>query len=240
MQTSTSTIAALVVAVATVTTVSSAAVAADYGRGGSIKDEPVEQVSPAKFYFAVRGGATFPTDTDFDVLGTSVDNEYDTGYFIGGALGVTGLLGVRGLRGDIELGYSEADIESHDVAGVGKFTGGDAFGSTSIFYGLASIYYDFDTGTIVKPFIGAGGGIADVSFEGHGVSPLGVVMDDSSTAYAYHVTAGVNFQLAANLNLELAYRFLGTTGAELTAVDGTKTEVDTGDHKLLLGLRYNF
>ncbi|NJO55634.1 MAG: porin family protein [Rhodospirillales bacterium] len=208
------------------------ATAADFGRGGSIKDDPVEQVSPAKFYFAVRGGFTFPDDTDFDInLGgvRSVTNEYDTGYFVGGALGVTGLLGIRGLRGDIEIGYSDAEIESHNVGGIGKFSGGDAFGSTDIFYGIASIYYDFDTGTIVKPFIGAGGGIAEVNFDGHGVNAAGVVLDDSSTAYAYHITAGLNFQLAANLNLELGYRYFGTTGAELTAVDGTTTEIDTAE-----------
>jgi opacity protein-like surface antigen len=217
----------------------SAAFAADYGRGGSIKDEPIADVPTHKFYLAVRGGFAFPEDTEFGALSTTITNEYDTSYFIGGAAGITNLLGVRGLRGDLEIGYRSAEVEAHNVGGV-KFSGANAFGSTDTVYGLASIYYDFQTGTIFKPFIGAGGGIADVSFDQHGVSTARNVLDDNATAYAWHVTAGTNVELAAGLNLEVAYRYFSTVGAEVTAFDGTKSDVDVNDHQIMIGLRRNF
>ncbi|MBX9925168.1 MAG: outer membrane beta-barrel protein [Hyphomicrobiaceae bacterium] len=219
------------------------AIAADLGgRPGSIKDPPpqyIESVPTYKFYLAARGGLTFPEDTDFNTLGLGVTNEYELGYFFSGAAGLSNLAGVPGLRGEIEIGYSQADVESHNVGGA-KFTGGNAFGRTALTYGLASLYYDFNTGTIVRPFIGAGGGIADVSFENHGVTGIGTLLDSSDTAYAYHITAGANVEITKSLNFELAYRYLGTTGAELTARNGTKTEVDTGDHQIMFGLRQSF
>ncbi len=219
------------------------AIAADLGGGrGSIKDPPlayVEDVPTYKFYLAVRGGLSFPEDTSFNTLGLGITNEYDLGYFFSGAAGVSNLAGVRGLRGELEVGYTQSDIESHNVGGV-KFTGGNAFGRSALTYGLASLYYDFNTGTIVRPFIGAGGGIADVSFENYGVTGVGSVLDSSDTAYAYHITAGANVEITKSLNFELAYRYLGTTGAELTARDGTKTEVDTVDHQIMFGLRQSF
>lgn len=231
-------------AIATASMAVGAATAADLGgRRGSIKDSPppayVQEIPSYKFYLAVRGGLSFPDDTDFNTLGVNIGNEYDTGYFISGAAGINNLLGVGGLRGELEIGYSDADIKSHSVGGT-KFTGNNAFGNTNLTYGLASIYYDFNTGTIVKPFIGAGGGIADVSFDDHGVSATGTVLSDSAIAYAYHVTAGANVEITKSLNFELAYRYLGTTGAELTARDGTTTSVDTGDHQVLFGLRQSF
>lgn len=232
-------------AIATASMAVGTAAAADLGgRRGSIKDTPpppafVEPVPTHKFYLAVRGGISFPEETDFNALGLNIENEYSTGYFIGGAAGINNLLGVPGLRGDIEIGYTETDVDSHNVGGV-NFSGANAFGSTSLTYGLASIYYDFNTGTIVKPFIGAGGGIAQVDFDNHGVSAVGTVLSSSETAYAFHITAGANVEITKDLNFELAYRYLGTTGAELTAVDGTKTDVDTGDHQIMFGLRRSF
>jgi opacity protein-like surface antigen len=220
------------------------AAAADLGgRRGSIKDDApapyVEAVPTYKFYLALRGGLAFPDDTDFNALGLNIENEYQTGYFVSGAAGINNVFGMRGLRGELELGYSSSDVDSHTVGGT-KFTGNAAFGSTNMTYGLASLYYDFNIGSIVKPFIGAGGGIADVDFDNHGVSATGTVLSSNETAYAYHLTAGANVEITQDLNFELAYRYLGTTGAELTSVNGTKTEVDTGDHQIMFGLRRSF
>jgi opacity protein-like surface antigen len=207
----------------------------------SLKDAPVADAPTYKYYLGVRGGWTFPQDTDFDVLGLNVKNDYDTGYFVSGVVGMElARMPTGRLRGDIEVGYSSADVSAHTITGLGKFSGDQAFGRTATTFGMASLYYDFETGTVFKPFIGAGGGIADVDFKNHGVTPTGTVLNSSDTAYAYHLTAGANVALSASLDLEVAYRFFGTTGAELKAIDGTVKSVDTQDHQILLGLRQTF
>ena len=205
--------------------------AADLRGQPSLKDAPYVDNTPTyRYYLGVKGGFTFPQDTDFNVLGANLNNSYDTGYVVSGVVGVELARSPSGrLRGDIEAGYSSADVSS-----------GIAFGRTATTFGMASLYYDFETGTVIKPFIGAGGGIADVDFKNHGISPGGVLLNSSDTAYAYHLTAGASVALSASTDVELAYRYFATTGAELRAIDGTKTSVDTQDHQIMLGLRQKF
>ena len=205
--------------------------AADLRGQPSLKDAPYVDNTPTyRYYLGIKGGWTFPQDTDFNALGLNLNTSYDTGYVISGVAGVELSRSSAGrLRGDIEAGYSSANA-----------SGGSAFGRTGITFGLASLYYDFETGTVFKPFIGAGGGIAGVDFKNHGFSPIGTLLNSSDTAYAYHLTAGASVALSASTEVELAYRYFGTTGAELRAVDGTRTSVDTGDHQIMLGLRQKF
>jgi opacity protein-like surface antigen len=208
------------------------AIAADLGGGrGSLKDGPAYVDTPTyRYYLGVKGGWTFPEDTDFNVGGTNISNGYDTGYTISGVIGTELSRSSSGrLRGDLEFGYSEADV-----------SGGSAFGRKETTFGMASLYYDFETGSVFRPFIGAGGGIADVDFHKYGTPGLGRLINDNDTAYAYHLTGGVGMQLSPTLDLEVSYRYFGTTGAELRAVDGTKTSVDTQDQQILVGLRQKF
>jgi len=221
------------------------AVAADLGGDGGFKDggfvDPVP--AEAQFYGVLRGGVTFPDDTDFQVLGLGVENGYDdAGYFVSGALGtsLTGVLGVAGFRGELEIGGIGNDIDSHNVQGLGQFTDVNAFGETNAIFGLASIYYDFATGTGFTPFIGAGGGFANVEFDGHGVTPTGIVLDDEDTGYAYHVTAGLGINVAHNLDLEVGYRYLGITELSLSSVDGTENDVDVNNNIVFVGARLKF
>jgi opacity protein-like surface antigen len=211
------------------------------GSGGSFKDGPVA-VASSSFYVSIRGGATFAQDTDFDVLGLNVENEYeDVGFMVSGAFGKSFAGwggGMGGLRGEIEIGYLRNDIDAHDVEVLGRFSGSDAFGETSAVFGLVNLYYDFNPLGRFKPFVGAGIGVAKVDFDGHGVSAVGVVMDDSDTAFAFQLSAGTHISLSESVDLELGYRFLGLHGAELEAVDGTSSDVDVNNHIIYGGLRF--
>ncbi len=210
--------------------------------GGSYKDSPTP-FAPG-IYFAVRGGAAFAQDTDFDfdALSVNVENQYDTGYFVSGAIGksLTGITGIGGLRGELEIGYFESDIDAHNVGGT-LFQGDDAFGTTSGLFGLVNVFYDFNEFGRFKPFIGGGIGLARVEFDSHGVNLGGadtVVMDDEDTGFAYQLSAGANIALTETVDLELGYRFLGVTGVELEAVDGTASDVDVENHIVYGGLRF--
>lgn len=207
--------------------------------------EPIVEKEP-QAYVIVRGGAAFSDDTDFGIqsLGFSdVENEYDTGFFVSGAVGtsLTEWTGMAGLRGEIEFGYLESEIDSHTLDGAVTFDGGDAFGETSAFFGLASLYYDIPLGTrVVKPFIGGGIGFGQVEFEGHGVTASGVVMDDEDTGFAFHGTAGANIEIADNVSAEVGYRYFEITDVELTSEDNVESSIDFGNHIVYGGLKYKF
>lgn len=218
--------------------------AADLGEP-SLKDGPYEEARPFgrsfPFYLAIRGGIAFPEDTEFGALATTITNSYDDGYFVGGAAGMDlGRFGAFQLRGDIEAGYRQADIDSHNVGGLGTFSGADAFGETSVTYGLANLYADFDTGSFLKPYISAGGGIGHVDFDNHGVTGVGTALSESGTGYAFQAGAGVSMDVGNGFDLEVGYRYFAVYDVELTAADGTTSDVDVEDHQILFGLRKSF
>ena len=226
------------------------ALAADLGTGpGSLKDPPAytpqtDAYSPFRnYYVELRGGLAFPDDTDFDIAGpTNIVNSYeDAGYFIGGAFG-TRLFETAAyrLRGDLELGYRDADVENHVVAGTSAGSA-NSFGNTSVFYGLANLALDVKTGTALTPYLSLGGGFGNVEFSGHGTTGAGgTVMNDSATGYAFQAGAGVNYEFAGGLSFNIGYRYFSVFDVDLTATSGTTSSTDVQDHQLLFGLRQSF
>lgn len=200
--------------------------------------EPAPQAYWSPWYIALRGGAVFADDTSFDALGTAVDTAYDTGGFVAGAVGYQ--FQNTGLRAEAELGYLSSPVASHDIAGIGPFEGDDAQGDASAFFGLASVYYDLPLNAPIKPFVGGGIGVADVAFEGHGTTPAGTVLDDSATAFAWHLTGGVGYDISENVALEVGYRYLEFDGVDVVALDGTETSTDASNHIVFAGLKYKF
>jgi opacity protein-like surface antigen len=201
---------------------------------GSIKVDPTPIVeAEPRFYFGVRGGLAFARDTVTQLNPQDdVATAYDTGHFIGGMAGLhlRRLTGIRGLRADIEAGLRRADVDAH-IDGARRSGGPNAFGRTDVTYGLVSLYYDFDTATLIRPFIGAGIGIAAVKFKNHSSIDFGFfvpLINDSSTALAHHLTAGLNVELSKSLTLEAAYRYFSTDGTDLTSAYGERSEINRG------------
>jgi opacity protein-like surface antigen len=231
--------------------------------GGSLKDAPYA-APPSLYYFAIRGGATFPDDTDFDInadlgdfslgITDNIKNQYDdVGFIVSGAFGISmsSLSGLNGLRGELEIGYFQNEIDAHKVTFVGGASatigGADAFGETSAVFGLANLYYDFNQFGWFKPFIGGGIGAAAVDFSNHAVNldgpGLGEVtkvtaLDDNDVGFAYQLSGGANFAISDRVDLEIGYRYLGITGIDLKAVDGTKSSIDVDNHVVYGGLRF--
>jgi opacity protein-like surface antigen len=201
-------------------------------------EAPIVEAAPS-WYIAARVGAAFPEDTDFGVLGTTVTNEYNTGFVGGLAVGTQFNLGGLTPRGELEVGYMSSGIDAHTIAGVGTVTGDDAFGDTNVIYGLANVYLDLGSGPL-KPFIGGGIGIGHVDFDGHGVTGVGTAMDDSGTGFAWQIGGGVSYAFNDQLTAEVGYRYFNVDGVNLTAVDGTESDVDVRAHQVMVGLRYAF
>lgn len=204
--------------------------------------EPPLLPSPSQshFYVGLRGAATFGTDTDIKTLGTTVTTSYDDpGWLVSGFAGYN-FVSYPGLRGELELGYLSDSVLTQQVHGTGTFKNGNASGDASTLFGFASLYYDLPFQQGIHPFIGAGLGFGNVSLNNYSTSATGALIDDSGTGFAYHLTGGVAFDITPNMDLEIGYRYMATTGVDLQAKDGTSTSVDTADHVIFAGLRYKF
>ena len=100
----------------------------------------------------------------------------------------------------------------------------------------ANLYWDIDTGTAFKPFIGGGLGAsfiyADYSTEGRNYSDL-------TTGFAWNAGAGLAYDLNESVTVDLAYRFAGFGNAEASTHNRTTRNYMTAN-EFLLGLRLNF
>ena len=148
------------------------------------------------------------------------DIEYDRGFTIGGALGYQ----IQDqVRAEASLSYRTADVDQ--VGGISAGASGDV-NVTSL---MANVYYDFDLGLPVTPYLGAGLGLARVDLD----AKLGGVSakDDDDTAFSFSLMAGAAYRISDNLDLSLGYRYLGAR-----AVFDENLNVS----EILFGVRYRF
>jgi opacity protein-like surface antigen len=137
----------------------------------------------------VRGDAGYSFQSD---VNSTPKVKGDGGWTIDAAVGRA--FGPN-VRGEGEVLYSEDDQKSND-------------GKIKVVAGLLNGYYDFDTGTAFRPFVGAGFGIAQVKLDG------GPIHDDD-TGFAYQLQTGVSYPINPQLSAQVAYRYLGVNDVKL-------------------------
>lgn len=161
------------------------------------------------FYVEARGGLAIPFDSEVD--GGS-DVSYDVGYSVGGALGYQF---TNGLRFEAEGSYQRVEEDS---------SGGlEAEFSTL----LGNIYYDYDLGTRITPYVGIGAGVSFIDLDNFNDSSGGGFVLDDGTQFAYAFHAGLAFELTDRLDATLNYTFLGH-------------EVDLFSNNITAGIRAEF
>lgn len=199
-------------------------------------------------YVGARAGVVLARDTDFTVgrQGTNpavdIRNAYDdpgyTGSLVAGYAARTA--GGWGYRVELEGGYQSAEVESHRVDGVGTFKGGDVTGDTKVLYGFVNAYGDIPVADRLAVTVGGGVGVGRVEFDNHGIRGAGTALDDTATAFGYHLDAGVSYQLTDAVAVEALYRYQSFINAGLRTENGNTEDVDIDSHNLLVGARVGF
>jgi len=122
------------------------------------------------------------------------------------------------VRGEAEVLYSQVDRKDASTGKI-KTVGGFVNG-----------YYDIDTGTKVRPYVGAGIGVAQVKLDqgpSHG--------DD--TGFAYQLKTGVSFAVNDRLTAQLGYRYMGVNNVQIGQGAG-RFDGDYHDQAVTAGLTY--
>jgi opacity protein-like surface antigen len=201
--------------------------------------------APAGNYVSVFAGAAFPmtaTGVYHNISSTSASAfgiPTNTGYVIGGTLG-THL--TSNLRGEIELSYV-----SHGSTGKVSTSAGtsSATGSFNTLYLLGNLWYDFDTGNSFTPYVGGGLGLA-VVMPNLNIDPTGknapYTYNTDSTALAGQLGAGIKYQIADSISLDLGYRAKYVRNVSLagTGNQGNLTAVSYLDQTVQAGLTFGF
>lgn len=146
----------------------------------------------------------------------------------------------EGLRLGAEFGYTATTV--------GNITGGDATGrsggkgETNAFTFMGTAYYDFNTNSPWRPFIGAGIGVAHVRQDGlKDLFYPGRSGTANDTGFAYQASAGLAYAIDANTDVTLTYRYLATADDLSYSPGGNdRFHAPYENHSVLIGLRYTF
>jgi len=178
--------------------------------GGAAHAQSSSHIDPQWY---VRGdvGGSFE-----DKINSTPEVKGKSGWTVHGAVGRT--FGDH-FRAEGELLYSDAKGKSGD-------------GRIKVLAGLANGYYDFDTGTKLRPFVGAGVGVGQVKLDG------GPVHDDA-TGFAYQMQTGVSYPINDRLSTQIAYRYLGINDVKLGS-GAQSLHGDYHDQAVTVGLTYRF
>ena len=209
-----------------------------------IAPEPVPALGG--LYVGAFGGATWFTEngTEFtftdpspDVTG-EVSLDTDAGWLVGGVLGYN--WADTGLRTELELSYSQANLDGFDIDWDNNFNGPDGDdldfdGDVSVTYIFGNLWYGF--GNMMNmgglsPYIGGGLGVGFVNVDVDAIEDVEINASGDETGFAYQLGAGLMWNVSDNVALDLGYRFRGVA---LDDYDEALTS-----HNVLLGLNFGF
>ncbi|WP_148293999.1 outer membrane protein, partial [Azospirillum sp. B4] len=169
-------------------------------------------------------GSTYTDKADFT---TSPTGLVEGGYKFG-----------NGVRLGVEVGYGGSTVG--DITGGGPGRAGGA-GEVTAFTFMANTYYDFKVDSPLRPYVGVGVGFGRYKFDGVGdLYTPGNIVETSTTAFTYQLSAGVAYALSPNLDFTLGYRFMGTPDTTYEPSNSPKVKGSLQSHSVLVGLRYTF
>jgi opacity protein-like surface antigen len=206
-----------------------------------------------------------PATPDFGSIPTGSALAWDTDFDRGLALG--GQVGYKfdnGFRLELEGNYSRYNVDAHsgllvggaNIDGVDSavLTRGpanaanptvgaviaDGQGRVRNFGLFANVFYDIDTGTAIKPYIGAGAGVqwVDVNFR-----PSAVEVGSATKAgIAYQLMAGATYELAPSAELFAQYAYRANGNRADIDLDLLPATLGVQNHQQVVsaGVRFKF
>lgn len=180
------------------------------------------------WYVSGAGGLNFPLDSSIRGGGINNTAELDRGW---GASGALGYKTPGGMRLEGELGYRTSEFDSLNNVAVG--------GDADVWNLMANAIYDFDVGSSLYPYVGAGIGVARADWDTD-AAVGGVQIDDDDMGFAYQAIFGLGYALSNQLTLTADYRFLGVPDLDLSSTAGARIDTEYHSHSLMVGLRFAF
>lgn len=147
------------------------------------------------------------------------------------------------VRAELEYAYRAEGSEKYADLSDGDF-GKQKFSVQTL---MLNGYYDFSTGTVFKPYVGAGIGVAKTKFREQGVDVTdGEHLDSvSKTGFAWNIGAGVGIEVSDNIVLDIGYHYVDRRASKKSFVDYADGSVSTlklksSANEFSVGLRFDF
>lgn len=178
------------------------------------------EAQAGNMYISVFGGANWQADSSGSLVSPTTTESFnvdpDIGFVVGGVVGAKLTNWVEGLRAEIEVSYRRNDLAGNWTTSTGS-TGGLIDGNSSNFAVMANVWYDFDLGWKIKPYIGGGVGWARAKADGAAVTTftsvtfpttgLFTTFSLSASGFAWQLGLGFNYEAAPGVDVGLGYRY---------------------------------
>src|SRR5205085_4842058 len=152
-------------------------------------------------------------------------------------------------RREAEVAYKRAQLDQYEtVINLPGFGGGNGAarpaivrdaggGSTSALSFMVNGMFDFGDEDGISGFVGAGAGIARVSYNNQrAFANQAPFLDDSDTGFAWQVVAGVRQAISDNIDITLRYRWFNVDDVRTVNWRGQESQSRFRSHSLLGGI----
>lgn len=157
-----------------------------------------------------------------------------------------------GIRVELEYNYRKPTVRSQVTPYADAATRGFDAEKIKVSHDSAMInaYYDFDTDSKFRPYVGGGIGVARLKANGKVASVATTAgtteyevngLSRSKNNVAWNLGAGVGYQLNENVVVDAGYRYVDNGSVSVWSLDGaSKMKAESKSHEFLLGVRYEF
>ena len=198
------------------------------GAAGAQAQTPRVDNERSGWYVALSGFHAMPRNSDTSRLTDVGRLTGETGY--GNSAAFSAAVGARvmeNVRLELELGYAPVNVEAmtdlrvdgHAVIDVPYGLTGDS----DVWTLALAASYDLPTRGPVRPYVGAGLGIAHhntrTTFTLAGIDPVTESGDD--TVLSYHLRAGIGYEVSAAVVVHAGYRYTGARDVEIGGARST-------------------
>ncbi|MFA6279819.1 MAG: outer membrane beta-barrel protein [Bdellovibrionales bacterium] len=191
-----------------------------------------QAATPTGWYVGGNTNLSYQTDADSKLSGVTDVFSYKTGW---GLSGDAGYAWGNGIRTEAELLYRHSQVEN--VTGTGAGTAGGGIHNKAL---MGNVFYDFNTGTRLTPYLGAGVGTSLVDADAMRTVNGATLDDNDRVAFAYQGIAGFALALEGNWDFTADYRYFATPDVKFKTSAGVRAETENASHNLMMGIRYTF
>lgn len=188
-------------------------------------------------YVGGFGGAVFGVDAEGEapLLVGNPSLDFDPGGQY--ALGlVFGARVAPNLRAEVELSYSNSDVDKTSTVLNVIAADGD-LSSTSL---LINGWYEFETNSSWRPYVGGGIGYTKVDAD-IDTAPSFSTFNDSDGGFSYQIGFGVTFPVGQSGTVDIGYRYRETPNLNLVSANDTAfDDIDFKSQTLQIGYNYRF
>ena len=186
-------------------------------------DIPAEYASPDESYWyaSLHGGIIFSEDWDDDWGNEDIALEFDDGWRIGGSIGYS-LSSILAIEGEVSYVQQESDPDLAAPALVPTDCCDD--GDLWIVTGMVNLVAGKVIADRVRPYVGAGAGLAHVSFKD--VDLPAFDLDDSDLVFAAQGFAGLDFMVGQLFAIGARYRVLHLDDLEFKSDGQSSHDID--------------